>query len=128
MWGPSSGFWGSWRTRPSRYPPASANSWKAWPHLPRRPAEHGGWHTPAVPAVQLATLHAGQPPAPRDPTVLRAQRLLDSLGGKYPAYSPQDIADISARAHDLLRARGGTLRLLDFMDAVEQATPAGSHT
>ena len=79
-------------------------------------------------AVQLAAIHAGRPLAPGDPTVQRAQRLLDSLGGKYPAYSPQEIADISVRAHDLLHARGGTLPLLDFMDAVEQATPAGSHT
>ncbi len=79
-------------------------------------------------AVQLATLHAGSPLAPGDPTVQRAQRLLDSLGGKYPAYSPQPLADISVRAHDVLRARGGTLLLLDFMDAVERATPAGSHT
>jgi len=28
----------------------------------------------------------------------------------------------------LLRARGGTLLLLDLVDAVERATPAGSHT
>ena len=58
----------------------------------------------------------------------RAQRLLDSLGRKYPSYSPQAVADISVRAHDLLRARGGTLLLLDLVDAVERATPAGSHT
>jgi len=79
-------------------------------------------------ASQLATLHAGRPLAPGDPTVQRAQRLLDSLGGKYPAYSPQALADISVRAHDFLRARGGTLLLLDFMDAIERATPAGSNT
>jgi len=79
-------------------------------------------------ASQLATLHAGRPLAPGDPTVHRAQRLLDSLGRKYPAYSPQEVADISVRAHDVLRARGGTLPLLDCMDAVERATPAGSHT
>ena len=79
-------------------------------------------------AVQLAAIHAGRPLAPGDPTVQRAQRLLDSLGGKYPAYSPQEIADISVRAHDLLRARGGTLLLLDFMAAVDRATPAGRHT
>jgi hypothetical protein len=79
-------------------------------------------------ASQLATLHAGRPLALGDPTVQRAQRLLDSLGGKYPAYSYQALADISVRAHDVLRARGGTLLLLDFMDAIERATPAGSHT
>ncbi len=59
-------------------------------------------------AVHLATIHAGSPLAPGDPTVQRAQRLLDRLGGKYPSYSPQEIADISVRAHDVLRARGGT--------------------
>ncbi len=79
-------------------------------------------------AVQLATIHAGSPLAPGDPTVQRAQRLLDRLGGKYPSYSPQALADISVRAHDFLRARGGTLLLLDFLDAVDRATPAGSHT
>jgi len=79
-------------------------------------------------ASQLATLHAGRPLAPGDPTVQRAQRLLNSLGGKYPAYSHQALADISVRAHDVLRARGGTLPLLDFMDAIDRATPAGSHT
>jgi hypothetical protein len=60
--------------------------------------------------------------------VQRAQQLLGSLGRKYPAYSPQALADLSVRAHDLLRARGGTLALLDFMDALERASPAGSHT
>src|SRR2546426_11689050 len=79
-------------------------------------------------AVQLAAIHAGRPLAPGDPTVLRAQRLLDRLGEKYPAYSPQAIADISVRAHDLLRARGGTLPLLDFMDTIDRATSAGSPT
>ncbi len=79
-------------------------------------------------AVQLATIHAGRPLAPGDPTVQRAQRRLDSLGRKYPAHSPQEIADISVRAHDLLRARGGTLALLDLMNAIDRATPTGSHT
>jgi hypothetical protein len=79
-------------------------------------------------AVQLATLHAGRPLAPGDPAVQRARRLLDRLGRKYPAYSPQEIADISVRAHDLLRVRGGTLALLDFINAIDRATPAGSHT
>ncbi|HEV8711927.1 MAG TPA: hypothetical protein VGX03_03760 [Candidatus Binatia bacterium] len=60
--------------------------------------------------------------------VQHAERLLDSLSGKYPAYSPQEIADISVRAHDILRARGGTLPLLDCMEAIDRATPAGSHT
>ncbi len=67
-------------------------------------------------AVQLATIHAGSPLAPGDPTVHRAQRLLGSLGGKYPSYSPQEIADISVRA------------LLVLMDAIERATPASNHT
>src|SRR5262249_23735115 len=79
-------------------------------------------------AFQLATLHAGRPLAAGDPAVQRAQRLLDSLGGKYPAYSPQEIADISVPAHDVLRPRGATLPLPDLMHAVDRATPAGSHT
>ena len=83
--------------------------------------------TPSL-AHQLATIHTGSPLATGDPTVQRAQRLLDSLGRKYPSYSPQEIADISVRAHDVLLARGGTLPLLDLMDAVDRATPAGSHT
>jgi hypothetical protein len=79
-------------------------------------------------ALQLATLHAGHPLAPGDPAVPRARRLLNRLGGKYPAYSPHAIADMSVRAHDLLRVLGGTLPLLDFMAALERATPAGGQT
>ena len=78
-------------------------------------------------ASQLATLHAGSPQAPGDPTVQRAQRLLHSLGRKYPSYSPEETGDISVRTHDVLRARGGTLPLLDCMEAIDRATPAGSH-
>jgi len=81
---------------------------------------------PPAPGLEefLATIDTGRAVAPHDPAVAAARRVLASLAGKYPRYSPQHLADISVQAHQLLQAQGVTIRLLEFMRAVDQATPA----
>lgn len=59
--------------------------------------------------------------APNDPAVDAARRMLDSLVGKYPTYSRQQIADISVQAHHLLQTQGVTISLLEFMREIDQA-------
>ena len=48
--------------------------------------------------------------------------MLDSLVGKYPTYSRQQIADISVQAHQLLQTQSVTISLLEFMREIDQAT------
>ena len=79
-----------------------------------------------MPATQtleeiLATIDTGRAVAPDDPAVDAARRLLDSLVGKYPTYSRQQIADISVQAHQLLQTQGVTISLLEFMREIDQA-------
>jgi hypothetical protein len=70
----------------------------------------------------LATIDTGRAVAPNDPTVDAARRVLDSLVGKYPAYARQQLADISVQAYQLLQPQGVVIRLLEFMDQIDQAT------
>lgn len=73
---------------------------------------------------QLATIHLGHLVTPGDAAIIaQAGRLLDNLARTYPAYSQQEIADISVRAHQLLQAQGYPLRLLDFMGEADRARP-----
>lgn len=72
---------------------------------------------------QLATIHLGHLVTPGDAAIAQAGHLLDSLTRTYPAYSRQEIADISVRAHQLLQAQGYPLRLLDFMGEADRARP-----
>ena len=70
----------------------------------------------------LATIDTGRAVAPHDPAVAAARRVLASLGGKYPRYTRQQIADISVQAHQLLHVQGVTISLLEFMGEIDQAT------
>ncbi|MGE0683687.1 MAG: hypothetical protein AB7P69_22655 [Candidatus Binatia bacterium] len=70
----------------------------------------------------LATIDTGRAVAPNDPAVEAARRVLDSLVGKYPSYTRQQIADISVQAHQLLHVQGVTIGLLEFMREIDQAT------
>jgi len=70
----------------------------------------------------LATIDTGRAVAPTDPAVAAARHVLDSLVGKYPAYTRQQIADISVQAHQLLHVQGVTIGLLEFMRQIDQAT------
>jgi len=70
----------------------------------------------------LATIDTGRAVAPNDPAVVAARHVLDSLIGKYPSYTRQQIADISVQAHQLLLAQAVTISLLDFMREIDQAT------
>jgi hypothetical protein len=69
----------------------------------------------------LAIIDTGRAVAPNDPAVDVARRMLDSLVGKYPTYSRQQIADISVQAHQLLQTQGVTISLLEFMREIDQA-------
>jgi hypothetical protein len=70
----------------------------------------------------LATIDTGRAVAPNDPAVAAARQVLDSLVGRYPSYSRQQIADISVQAHQLLHVQGVPLSLLEFMRQIDQAT------
>ena len=70
----------------------------------------------------LATIDTGSAVAPNDPAVAAARHVLDSLVGKYPSYTRQQIADISVQAHQLLHVQGVTISLLEFMREIDQAT------
>jgi hypothetical protein len=74
----------------------------------------------------LATIDTGRAVAPNDPAVAAVRRVLDSLVGKYPAYTRQQIADISVQAHQLLQVQGVTIGLLEFMREIDQATSLAS--
>lgn len=76
----------------------------------------------------LATIDTGRAVAPNGPAVAAVRRVLDSLVGKYPAYTRQQIADISVQAHQLLQVQRVTIGLLEFMREIDQATslPSGS--
>jgi hypothetical protein len=69
-----------------------------------------------------ATIDRGRAVAPNDPAVTAARRVLDSLVGKYPAYTRRQIADISVQAHQLLQVQGVIMSLLEFMREIDQAT------
>lgn len=70
----------------------------------------------------LATIDTGRVVAPNDPTVDAVRRVLDSLVGKYPSYTRQQIADISVQAHQLLQVQRVIIGLLEFMRQIDQAT------
>jgi hypothetical protein len=70
----------------------------------------------------FATIDTGRAVAFNDPAVDAARRVLDSLVGKYPTSSHQQIADISVQAHQLLQAQGVTISLLEFTRGIDQAT------
>jgi hypothetical protein len=70
----------------------------------------------------LATIDTSRAVAFNDPAVVTARQVLDSLVGKYPSYTRQQIADISVQAHQLLHVQGVTIGLLEFMREIEQAT------
>jgi hypothetical protein len=77
--------------------------------------------TPSLEEV-CATIDAGRAVAPNDPAVDAARRVLDSLVGKYPSCTRQQIADISVQAHQLLQVQGVIMSLLQFMHEIDQAT------
>jgi hypothetical protein len=70
----------------------------------------------------LATIDTGRAVAPNDPAVDAARCVLDSLVGKYPSCTRQQISDISVQAHQLLQMQHVTIGLLEFMREIDQAT------
>jgi hypothetical protein len=68
---------------------------------------------------QLACVDAGELVSHDDITVARFRSLLSQLSGKY-VESPQQIADISVKAKQLLRDEGISEKMLNMMEGLNQ--------